>query len=107
MRTVELLYFEGCPGVAATEQAVAHALRELGIAWQVEVRRTVIVDAQGARALRFLGSPSIRVDGRDVEPGAEQRTAFGLQCRVYLVEGRLQNTPPREWIVRALGLVES
>ena len=105
MRTIELLYFEGCPGVVAVEQEVERAVRELGLAQQVEVRRTVIEDAQNAGRLRFLGSPSVRVDGRDVEPGAEQRTDFGLQCRVYLVDGRLQNTPPLAWIARALGEV--
>jgi hypothetical protein len=32
---------------------------------------------------RFLGSPSVRVEGVDIEPGAGERTDFGLKCRLY------------------------
>jgi hypothetical protein len=30
-----------------------------------------------------VGSPSVRIDGLDIEPSARQRTAFGMMCRTY------------------------
>ena len=58
----------------------------------LEVRE--IVDDDGARARGFIGSPTIRVDGRDVqEPGDEP---VGLTCRVYrLRDGRISALPDR------------
>lgn len=55
-----------------------------------------------AEAYRFLGSPTLRVDGRDIEPGADERTDFGFKCRVYRGAAGLRPTPPDELIVAAL-----
>jgi hypothetical protein len=55
-----------------------------------------------AEALRFPGSPTIRVDGRDVDPaGAEARPA--LTCRIYhLPDGRVSPLPTREQLEAAV-----
>lgn len=50
----------------------------------------------------FLGSPTVRVDGRDVEPGADVREDFGLKCRLYRTEDGLTGTPAEEWLVAAI-----
>ncbi len=99
-RVVEILYFEGCPGIDAALDAVKSAMS--ASAGDVELREVEVTDDESARRLRFLGSPSVRVDGKDVEPDAEKRSDFGVQCRVYSVGGRLRNTPAREWIESAL-----
>jgi hypothetical protein len=52
--------------------------------------------------LRFLGSPTVRVDGRDVEPGADERDEFALACRVYRTQDGLRGQPDPEWITAAL-----
>jgi hypothetical protein len=51
---------------------------------------------------RFLGSPTLRVDGVDVEPGAGDRTDFGLKCRVYRTAEGLSGCPADEWVLAAL-----
>ena len=51
---------------------------------------------------RFLGSPSVRVDGRDVEPGADARTDFAMKCRLYRNDEGQSGVPPRAWIAGAL-----
>jgi hypothetical protein len=58
---------------------------------------------EDAKRLRFVGSPTVRVDGADVEPAAAAREDFALQCRVYQVDGRLEGAPPTSWIASALG----
>jgi hypothetical protein len=64
---VELLFFDGCPNHEAFEPR----LRELvARRWpQAELRLCRVESDDDAQRLRFLGSPSVRVDGRDVEPG--------------------------------------
>ena len=55
-----------------------------------------------AAELRFPGSPTIRVDGRDIAPGFEDPCDWTPRCRVYLTPDGLRGVPPRAWIVAAL-----
>ncbi|MBW1982828.1 MAG: hypothetical protein JRJ12_16620 [Deltaproteobacteria bacterium] len=43
-----------------------------------EIARVMVENEEKVRALRFLGSPSIRVNGHDIEPGADQRQDYGM-----------------------------
>lgn len=52
--------------------------------------------------MRFLGSPTVRVNGRDVEPGAEERTDYVLACRVYRGEAGFSGQPDERWVREAL-----
>ena len=79
--TVEVLYFEGCPNHQPAVERVQSVLREEGIASQIS--QVEVPDSETAKRLRFLGSPSIRVNGVDVEPSAVLSEAFGLMCRTY------------------------
>jgi hypothetical protein len=94
--TVEVLFFEGCPNhrpaMELARDVVArvapHALVE-----EVEVRNN-----EEAARLRFLGSPTIHLDGVDIEPEARSRTDYAMSCRVYGGSG----LPPCEMIEAAL-----
>ena len=67
-----------------------------------EIRLRAIADDTAAQHERFLGSPTVRVDGRDVEPGAQERDDFGLKCRLYRTPAGLRGAPPDQWILDAL-----
>jgi hypothetical protein len=69
---------------------------------RAELRLRRIETTEQAEAERFLGSPSVRVDGVDVDPSATGRKDFGLKCRLYRVAGRQSATPPEAWIRAAL-----
>lgn len=99
-KCVELLVFDGCPNVDATLERVHAAIREANVG--ASVRVVLVASDEQAQRLRFLGSPTVRVGGADVDPSAEDRVHFGLQCRVYSVRGRLDGAPPVDWIVSAL-----
>lgn len=71
-------------------------VRELGVT--AEVNEVQVKDLEHAERLRFLGSPSVRIDGIDVEPAARCSSAYGFACRTY---GRA-HLPPRELLVAAL-----
>jgi hypothetical protein len=97
---VELLWWEGCPSYPETLRDLEAVLEEEGIEAKIE-QREVESDEQ-ARAERFPGSPTIRVNGEDVVPPGEGEP-FTLTCRVYrLRDGRPSPTPDREHLREAL-----
>jgi hypothetical protein len=97
---VEILYFDGCPNHEPARALVERVAAELRVEPAIELVEVVGPDA--AADLRFLGSPTVRIDGRDVEPGAEERNEFVLSCRVYHTERGLAGQPDEEWIRDAL-----
>jgi hypothetical protein len=98
---VELLYFDGCPSYEKLLPRLRALLEEAGAADALTLRR---VESEGAaEAERFLGSPTVRVDGHDVEPGAADRDDFGMKCRLYRTDAGLEPLPPDGWIRDALG----
>lgn len=87
---VELLYFDGCPNWKVAEERLAEALRTLGCDGSaVEYLR--VETAEQADELKFLGSPTIRVDGAD--PFASGSEPVGLACRVYATPDGLAGSP--------------
>ncbi len=93
---IEVLYFEGCPNREPTLSLASEVLDQLGL--RDEVREVEVRTPEDAARLRFLGSPSVRVDGKDIEPGAENRKEYALSCRIYGDSG----LPPKELLVAAL-----
>lgn len=98
---VELLYFDGCPSYLRLLPRLRHLVAEVGgDPQQILLRAVETVEA--ADELRFLGSPTVRVNGEDVDPAAGSRTDFGLKCRLYRSERGRSGMPPEEWIRAAL-----
>ena len=97
---VELLYWRGCP---SWEDAIALARREVeavGLDPGSLELREVASDDEAERE-GFVGSPTIRIDGRDLQPPTGEPT--GLTCRVYrLRDGRISPLPDREDLRDAL-----
>lgn len=73
---LELLFAPGCGAIESTVTMVKEALRELDLA--ADVTEITVDRVEKAKELKFLGSPSIRVNGRDIEPGADERQDYGL-----------------------------
>jgi hypothetical protein len=94
---VELLWWEGCPSYPE-----ARELLEDVLAGRADVEMREVRNDEEAAALGFPGSPTIRIDGRDVDPDG----AFGppsLSCRIYhLPDGRVSPVPSREQLEEAL-----
>jgi hypothetical protein len=98
--TIELLYFDGCPSYEALLARLRDLMADQGLDDEVELRRVESVDA--AERERFLGSPTLRIDGADVEPGAAARSDFGLKCRLYRTGEGTLHMPPERWINAAI-----
>jgi hypothetical protein len=97
---VEILYFDGCANYEAVRELVEAAAAEIDV--EPHLESIEVPDSEAAVKLRFLGSPSVRVDGRDVEPGAQERHDFALSCRVYQTKGGLSGRPDAGWVRDAL-----
>jgi len=98
--TVELLYFEGCPSHGPLLERLGELLDEVGASSRMKLR--AVDSLEEAEAEGFLGSPTVRVDGADIEPGADERSDFGLKCRLYRRPEGASPLPPEEWIRTAL-----
>jgi hypothetical protein len=97
---VELLFWDGCPShpraLADLREAVAAAGLDPGA---IEVRE--VPDQAAARREGFPGSPTIRVDGRDIAPAAGDPVM--LACRVYRRrDGRVSPVPDPDDLRAAL-----
>jgi hypothetical protein len=97
---VEVLAFPGCPNRAGAIALVERVCAELASNAEIQVRD--ICDQQAADQARSLGSPTIRVDGRDVEPGAEHCVEYLHTCRLYQGEHGLRGLPEEAWVRQAL-----
>ena len=97
---IEILYFDGCPHYKPAVDLVHDVLTEEQISAQVaEVN---VADLATAQSTGFLGSPSIRVEGLDVEPAARAARDFGITCRTYVTNGRVGGLPSSELIRQAI-----
>lgn len=94
---VELLYFDGCPGY----RELLPRVREL-VGDRAELELHPVESMGQAERVRFLGSPTVRVNGADVDPDAAGGTDYGLKCRLYPAGEGQSHAPPDEWIRRAL-----
>jgi hypothetical protein len=79
---VALLYSDGCPSHERLLPTVKRLAEQAG----AELQMWRVDTPTAAEAERFLGSPTVRVDGVDVDPYAGERTDFGLKCRIYRSE---------------------
>lgn len=96
---IEILYFRECPNHEEAERRIRVVLAELGRSADV-VRVEVLDDATAAR-LRFPGSPTIRVDGKDIVPEGTLGP-YRLSCRVYSTVSGLSGAPEMEPIRAAV-----
>lgn len=87
-----MLWWEGCPSWGQALEQLRAAMSEAGLdPGAIELREVPTEDQ--ARTHRFVGSPTIRIDGRDVQPPPDGEP-LGLTCRVYrLRDGRFSPTP--------------
>jgi hypothetical protein len=97
---VELLWWEGCPNTDEALALLRQEMESLGLDPGTVDMRQVATDA-AAHQEKFVGSPTIRVNGRDIQPPGGEPT--GLTCRVYrLRDGRISPLPDRMTVREAI-----
>ncbi|MGH2918681.1 MAG: DF family (seleno)protein [Solirubrobacteraceae bacterium] len=97
---IEVLYVADCPSYEPLMSRLRVLLRRAGI--EDEIAPRLVESEEHARRLRFVGSPTVRIDGRDVEPEADARTEHGVACRLYRTADGTAGLPPDRLIMAAL-----
>ena len=82
---IDLLYFDGCPTWENALENLKAALK--AERQEAEIHMLKVEDNAEATRLKFLGSPSFRVDGVDLWP--EERKRYNLSCRVHILQRKV------------------
>jgi hypothetical protein len=98
--TLELLYFPGCPNHDGTVNLLRSVLQQEGVI--THLQEIPVNDYEEARTFQFPGSPTVRVNGEDIENVPSHRLGIGFACRTYVVEGKPRGVPPSSWVERAI-----
>lgn len=96
---VTLRYFDGCPHWRILYDRLRQVLREDDLI-DVELVLEQVETPEDAERLRFVGSPTILMQGRD--PFARTEEGFGLSCRVYETPDGLAGSPTLDQLRAAL-----
>lgn len=93
---IRVLFFDGCPNSQPTFDLV----RRIAAVQEPDavIERIEVGSEQEAARLRFLGSPTVRINGVDIEPASRQRINFAMVCRLYGESG----VPTAELITAAI-----
>ena len=95
---VSFLYYEDCPSHNLALERLREVMAEEDTPGEVEVVK--VETEEQARELRFVGSPTIHVNGQDIDPSSDSR--YALTCRAYrLADDRISPLPSKDMIRRA------
>src|SRR5689334_1492886 len=97
---VELLWFSGCPTHESAEAMLREVLEAEGV--DAPIERIAVEDETTGIAMRFPGSPTIRIDGEDVEPLMLPTADYTPRCRLYMTAEGLRGLPERAWVEGAV-----
>ena len=73
---VRVLRMAECPATPGTVRLVESVARTMGIS--IAIEQILVETPEQAQTLAFLGSPTVKVEGHDIEPEARSRLDFGL-----------------------------
>ena len=96
---VEVLYVADCPTHPEAVKLVKQVLAEEGV--EAEIHEVLVRDEGMANELGFCGSPTIRINGRDVAGESQYARSFALSCRLYPGSKQI-GLPPLEMVHRAV-----
>lgn len=98
---IEFLYWDDCPSHPQALARLQEVMAEMSLASPIQ--QVEVLTDDDAERLAFPGSPTIRVDGIDIDPEGAAEMGTALTCRIYhLEDGRISPLPSKEMIRRAL-----
>jgi hypothetical protein len=97
---IDVLGFQGCPNVQLTLELVEAIVQSEGI--QAKVNSVDVSSLEDAERLRFLGSPTVQINGIDIESSRRHEEQFSFSCRVYRFGNETSGVPPEIWLRSAI-----
>lgn len=77
---IEIQYFTGCPNSQKMIERVKNAVEQ--ISFDINYKETLVETPEEADRLKFRGSPTLLIDGKDFENLPEPEKG-NLSCRYY------------------------
>lgn len=97
---IEFLWFADCPNHPVARALLDDVIAAEGI--EAAVEEIDATDPALAGRLRFPGSPTIRVEGEDVDPSFTDPGDYTPRCRLYWTSAGLRGVPERAWVEAAI-----
>ena len=101
---IRVLTFEDCPNCNAAMKLAEQTVRELSV--DAVIQQVHVESASEAEQYRFLGSPTIQVNGEDIEV-ERRREKASYACRVYRTAQGIAGVPPKDLLVSAIREAQS
>ena len=96
---IEVFYVPDCPHHPSAVHQLRDVLSAEGV--RTEIDEIAVMDAKAAEEYRFRGSPTIKINGRDIAGESHSPQSFALACRMY--PGAIEaGVPPLEMMQRAV-----
>lgn len=92
---VEVLYTDECPFWKETVKLINEVITDLKT--ETMIKKVRVESEKAAKKLKFPGSPTVRVNGVDIDPAATE-TAGYIGCRIYRYKGSTYELPPKQMI---------
>lgn len=73
---IKIVSIPDCPATPPTISLIEETAKEMRI--EIEVQQVVCNTSDEANDHRLLGSPTIQINGLDIEPGSRAVTQFGI-----------------------------
>jgi hypothetical protein len=96
---IEVLYVPDCPHHPSAVKQLRDVLLAEGV--RTEIIEVAVTDTKAAEEFRFRGSPTIRINGRDIDEESHSPLSFALACRMY-PGAKEAGVPPLEMMQRAV-----
>jgi hypothetical protein len=101
MLKIDFLFWKECPSHPIAWERLNEALTQMGL--RAKIQRIEVKTDEEAETFCFPGSPTIRVNGKDIDPEGVCNQPVRLTCRIYYdAGGRVIPVPPLELIKQAL-----
>ena len=115
--TIDFLYLDLtiCSWCQGTEASLDGAISEVAQVLsatdiEVELNKINVISEEQARQLRFVSSPTIRVNGKDIQLEVKESLCDScgdlcgadIDCRIWLYQGKEYTVPPKAMIIEAI-----
>lgn len=92
---VEILYTDQCPFWKETLKLIEEVANDMKA--EIAIKKVKISNEKDAKRFKFPGSPTVRVNGVDIDPAAKEVAGY-IGCRIYLFKSSTYEFPPKEMI---------
>ncbi len=101
---IGVLFIEGCPGVSSITNNIKEAIAEEAV--DANISFILIQTPEDAGRLHFTGSPTVRINGMDIESNMQNIKDYGLRSRHYYINGKKSDYPTKSMIRDAIKKVK-